>query len=142
MRTKIARIAVALALGSASAAACADVYRYVDERGNVIYSNVPPGGFQESDERAEAGRNRLETSRAGPAARAGRANVNSSSDFPKVSASTQRDRDSLRRRILEDELRDEQALYRQSVAKGASDDADAHQRNIRSLEKELAYSSR
>jgi Domain of unknown function (DUF4124) len=136
-----ARIALSL-LFALPVVARAEVYRYVDARGDIIYSNVPPGGMPDPDESTSPPRGRPDVPRGRPVAPAGRTSAASPAEFPRVSASAQKDRDTLRRRILEDELRAEQVLQRQAVAKGAADEADAHQRNVRSLERELSYSSR
>ncbi|MEO1767022.1 DUF4124 domain-containing protein [Thiobacter aerophilum] len=73
----------------------AEIYKFVDENGRVTYTNIPRKGAIKLDiGGAEApARNR---NHAGPG------------NFPKVDAKTQRQRDDLRRQILEDELASEQ----------------------------------
>ena len=77
----------------------ADIYKYVDERGRITYSNVPMKGGKKLN---------LDTLNTIPGAKAG---TQSPADFPKVDANTQKKRDGVRGKILEDELKaEEQAL--------------------------------
>jgi Domain of unknown function (DUF4124) len=89
--------------------ACADVYKCVDEAGRVTYTNDKPRG--------QTGCSLLSRdlpSGGSPSPtlpkRAAGAGAHSPADFPRVDSSQQRDRDSNRRRILEQELAAEQRL--------------------------------
>lgn len=82
-------------LVAATGPAGAEIYKFVDENGRVTYTNIPRKGATKLDigEPTPAPRNRANP---GPG------------NFPRVDAQTQRQRDDLRRRILEDELASEQ----------------------------------
>ncbi|MCC7059485.1 MAG: DUF4124 domain-containing protein [Burkholderiaceae bacterium] len=99
----------ALALGLAAPAA-AQVYRCESDGGVPIYQGTPNGRNCRPLDLAPLTTipaPKLPTARA-PAAAGGAAARPSPEDFPKVDVSTQRARDSDRRRILEDELRKEE----------------------------------
>ena len=134
--------AVLLALTMTPIGAHAVVYRFVDVHGNVIYSNVPPSGIPDADPGTESAGGAFLSPRTQRDVRVRRSAAPTPAGFPRVDSSTQKDRDALRRRILEDELREEQILLRQAATRGGRDDVDQHQRNIQSLEKELSYSPR
>lgn len=88
----------------ASLPSWADIYKHVDERGNVTFTNAPMKGAQ---------RIVIESShapRATPKAKNGskaQAASPSPANFPKVNSGTQKERDVNRRRILEEELASE-----------------------------------
>lgn len=76
----------------------ADIYKSVDADGHITYSSTPLRGskrISESPAKSQTGHAR---SAASPA------------DFPKVNQETQKGRDQTRRKILEDELANEQGL--------------------------------
>src|SRR5215467_3394801 len=129
----------------------AEICKYIDAAGNVAYSNVAP----------EKGWKKLscvgEESRS-----AGGKTVASPASFPKVDTDTQKSRDDLRRRVLNDELATEEKLLaeaRAAYGDGApkplpEEQSDAqkyadrlarmrqavslHEKNIEALRKELA----
>ena len=148
-----------MALGAALAipAAHATICKYIDGDGNVVYSNVAPGKglrklsceiVDDAPRRATGGGN-------GKAASA-------PASFPRVEPATQRSRDEMRRKVLEDELASEEKLLgeaREAYGNGAppplaEEKSDAekyrqrisrlrqvvqvHERNIEALRKELA----
>jgi len=126
-------VSVASALIAWSGDAGAQLYRYVDATGVIVYTNVAPShGSWQSLGPSRPYVLRSEGARAHPAAAPA-----SPSKFPRVDGSTQRDRDSLRRRILEDELRSETDQL--AAAGGRADVAEQHRRNIESLRKEISY---
>lgn len=122
--------------------AMADMYKAVDADGHVTYTNVPIKGAKKvvltplptlpSSARASA----------------------SPQDFPKVDKGTQRGRDDMQRKVLEDELKAEEDLLgvsRQSLQaveanrprddekiKAQTRQVDLHQRNINALKIELS----
>lgn len=118
----------------------ADIYKAVDANGHVTYSSSPIKG----------GKRVVVT----PSASQPATHTDSPHDFPKVNQETQKGRDESRRKILEDELKSEEALLlsaRQSQQAALStqpkDDAklpqlakqvELHQDNIAALKTELA----
>jgi len=148
---------IAAAFAVAMPAARATICKYVDGDGNVVYSNVaPPKGYRKlSCEIVDDGPRRA----AGvPGARASVA----PSGFPRVDAETQKSRDEKRRKVLDDELANEQKLleeareaygngappplpsekndaekYRQRIAR-LRQNVQLHERNIDALRKEIA----
>lgn len=159
MRGAISRMLL-LAAFAAAGEAGADICKYADAEGNVHYSNLPP----------EKGWRKLSCTSAaegGPAnkrpadAASGR-RAPSPDGFPRVDAETQKNRDDVRRKVLNDELAAETKLLadaRTQYADGApvplpEERADAekyrvrigrlrqavaiHERNVEALKKELA----
>jgi hypothetical protein len=157
------RRALACSLGMALAAllappsAHATICKYIDGDGNVVYSNVAPGKglrklsceiVEDAPRRATGGGNGKAASAPG--------------SFPRVEPATQRSRDEMRRKVLEDELASEEKLLgdaREAYGNGAppplaEEKSDAekyrqrisrlrqvvqvHERNIEALRKELA----
>lgn len=59
-------------------------------------------------------------------------------DFPKVSSNTQRERDTNRRTILEQELANEQRNLDEARKAGNANKTQLHERNITALQKEIA----
>ena len=135
----------------------AAICKYLDQDGNVVYSNVaPPKGLRrlscdivEDPPRSAAGRG---SARSAP----------TPEGFPKVSPEVQRSRDDTRRKILDDELANEEKLladardaygngapqplpeeksdaekYRQRIAK-LRQAVTVHERNVDALRKEIA----
>ena len=126
-------VATACAMSSWSGEAAAQLYRYVDARGFIVYTNVAPShGNWQSLGPSRPFVLRPEGARARPVAA-----PTSPANFPRVDGSTQRDRDSLRRKILEDELRSETDLM--AAAGNRADVVEQHRRNIESLRKEISY---
>ncbi len=156
---RIAAIAAAaLALVIATPAADATICKYLDADGNVVYSNVPPA----------KGLRRLSCEIADDAPRRASGSANATarastpSTFPRVDAETQKSRDEKRRKVLDDELANEQKLLaeaREAYDNGAppplpaeKNDAEkyrerigrlrqtvqVHERNVEALRKEIA----
>jgi len=100
-RRALAWIFAAAALAFSSAAP-ADICKYVDSDGRVIYSNLPVKGAKRlsCDVTLDAGASGAKSARNAP----------SPAGFPKVDAGTQRNRDDVRRKILEEELASEEKL--------------------------------
>ena len=102
------------------AAAHAEIYKHTDERGRVTYSNIPIKGAQKLN---------LDPPPAAPAAKPKLAGP-SPVGFPKVDADTQKARDGMRHKILEDELAEELKLLSEvkqtlAEAEAARGDRDA-----------------
>ncbi|MFA6920852.1 MAG: DUF4124 domain-containing protein [Gallionella sp.] len=122
--------------------ALADIYKSVDADGHVTYSSAPIKG----------GKRVVLTPL--PVVSAPARTSNSPQDFPKVDKETQKGRDSMQRKVLEDELKAEEDLLggaQQSLKLGEAarpkDDekikaltrqVDLHQRNINALKIELS----
>lgn len=129
----------------------AEIYKYVDESGQVTYTNLPKRGAK----RLNLGP--VETQ----VAPARRKEVSTQVNFPRVDSSTQRKRDDLRRSVLQEELRtEERNLAEATTAQKAGealrsgeqpgsaswrartdklrDAIKLHEDNIRALKKELA----
>jgi hypothetical protein len=152
------RLVLAVFLMSAALSAAAETCKYIDKEGRVIYSNVP-----------------LKTAKkvqcfepppvpVAPPARAAapaRPAASAATGAPKVDAQTQRTRDLDRRRILQEELADEEGklsearkalLEQESIRTGDErnyqkvldrlkpyqEAVDLHERNIASIKQELA----
>ena len=98
---KIARLLIVLSL--VPLPALGEIYKCPEEDGNVTYTNTKRKGCVAMD---------IEPSREqSPAAKPkSRANQPTPSDFPSVDRETQKQRDQGRRRILETELANEEAL--------------------------------
>ncbi|WP_043650472.1 DUF4124 domain-containing protein [Chitinilyticum litopenaei] len=106
----------------ASPLALADIYKYVDENGNVVFTNErnPPKGAQRvyidtpSVIYSGSPPPKRSSSNSGSSGGTQKVNTPSPANFPKVDAETQRSRDSNRKRILQDELSNEQSLLTQA----------------------------
>lgn len=129
----------------------AEIYKYVDESGQVTYTNLPRRG---------AKRLNLEPAET-TAAPARKKEASTPANFPRVDSNTQRKRDDLRRSVLQDELLTEERNLVEAIAAQKAGEAlrngeqagsaswrartdklrDAvkrHEDNIRALKKELA----
>ena len=135
----------------------AAICKYLDQDGNVVYSNVaPPKGLRKLS---------CDIVEDAPRSGAGGGSARSAptpEGFPKVSPEVQRSRDDTRRKILDDELANEQKLladardaygngapqplpeeksdaekYRQRIAK-LRQAVTVHERNVDALRKEIA----
>jgi hypothetical protein len=155
------RIAAILALAGAlvvASPANATICKYIDADGATHYTNVPPDkGWRKisCDVADDAQRSR------GSAASAGTKTA-TPTGFPRVDADTQKGRDELRRKVLNDELASEEQLlveargaygngapqplpdeqanaekYRQRIAK-LRQAVQLHERNVEALRKEIA----
>jgi hypothetical protein len=130
--------------------ALAEMYKYVDEKGRVTYSNLPIKGGKKVD---------LPEVSTVPGQKPGQ--TATPSNFPKVDGKTQKDRDEVRRKILEDELKaEEQALAEAQQAlqegesvrlggernyqkfldrvQGLKDNVELHEKNVVAIRKELS----
>lgn len=122
--------------------AMADMYKAVDADGHVTYTNVPIKGGK-----------RVVLTPLPTQAPSARASA-SPQDFPKVDKGTQKGRDDMQRKVLEDELKAEEDLLggaQQSLQaveanrprndekiKALTKQVDLHQRNINALKIELS----
>jgi len=143
MRTLLASLGLFLILP-----AHAEIYKYVDESGRVTYSNVPIKGGKKVD---------LPEVSTVPGPKPSK----TPSNFPKVDDKTQKDRDDVRRKILEDELKTEEkalAEAQQALQEGESvrlggeknyqkyldrvqglkDNVEQHEKNVAAIRKELS----
>jgi hypothetical protein len=147
-----------VAIVMAAGPAVADICKYADADGNVHYSNLPPEkGWRRlscasGDDGSPRRSNGAAAARSAP----------SPAGFPRVDSDTQRNRDDIRRKVLNDELNAEQKLLaeaRTQYADGApvplpEERSDAekyrariarlrqavsiHEKNVEALKKELA----
>lgn len=129
----------------------AEIYKYVDESGQVTYTNLPRRG---------AKRLNLEPAET-TAAPARKKETSTPANFPRVDSNTQRKRDDLRRSVLQDELLTEERNLAEATAAQKAGEAlrsgeqagsaswrartdklrdivKRHEDNIRALKKELA----
>ena len=143
------RAALTVMLVLVVAHAGADIYKKVDEDGRVTYSNVPSKGAQKLN---------LEPLNTVPSSKP---STQPPGNFPKVDAETQKNRDNVRRQILENELAQEMMQLEESkkaLAEGEAtrlgsernyqryldriqplkDAVAEHQKNIDALKEELA----
>ncbi len=145
----------------------ADIYKYVDEQGNVNYTNIPNHLPVKAErvviERDPAAAGALPSTLPAQSANGtapAKARASSPASFPKVDGDTQRKRDDQRRQILDSELQAEQKSLeqaRQALADGKDvrlggernyarylervkelqDAVDTHQANLDALQKEI-----
>lgn len=154
-RSIIRCLGLAVALSFAHALpAHADTYKCIDANGRATYTNM---------KEQTKGKNCTVVMReisVVPAAPAARANRETPAGFPKVDTATQKSRDEARRRILEDELSDEEKALQQARAELAEqesirtgdernyqrvldrlqkykDAVERHEKNVAALKKEL-----
>jgi hypothetical protein len=137
----------------AAPAVHADIYKYVDENGRVTYTNVNP--------RKGAQKVHLEPINTVPAPKP-KAPAAAPAGFPRVDDETQKRRDEVRRKILEDELAAEEKLLaesKQALSEGEAvrlgpernnyqkyldrvqqlkDTVTHHEKNVEALKKEIA----
>ncbi len=86
-----------------SLAAHAEIYKFVDESGQVTYTNLPRHGAKKLNLEPAAVMESAGTTRKKEAA-----SSSTPSNFPRVDSGTQRKRDDVRRTVLETELATEQ----------------------------------
>jgi Domain of unknown function (DUF4124) len=163
MRT--ARISVVL-LSVAVCAHAETIYRYLDDKGGVTYTNIPTALPKKGVEKIE-----VPTSPSGgavippaPAREGGtptaKLRPGAPANFPKVDSETQRKRDQGRKQILEDELKTEQKLLEDAKKaltegegtrlgnernyqkyldriQGLRDTVGLHEKNVEAIKKEL-----
>jgi Domain of unknown function (DUF4124) len=145
----------------AACTARADIYKFVDDQGVTTYTNVP-------SRLPASGASKVAVDPPPPPVPAGapsnpqaRAKPSSPANFPRVDSETQKQRDSTRRQILEDELKSEEKLLdeaRLAAAEGEAtrqgdernyqkyldrvqklkDEVEQHEKNVAALRRELA----
>lgn len=130
----------------------AEIYKFIDDQGNVTYTNMPRPGAKklELDLTPPPAAN---VPKDAPAVKKPRSGVTSPSPayFPRVDPNTQRRRDDMRRQLLMEELASEQrnldsarrALATATRQPGAdlnklADSVRLHEKNIEMLNKELS----
>ncbi|MBI5330110.1 MAG: DUF4124 domain-containing protein [Betaproteobacteria bacterium] len=142
------RLLFALLLGL-SPTVHAEIYKFVDERGNVTYTNIPRPGAKPAVVIPDA-KGAAATTSGGKKIKASAAA--SPASFPKVDTGTQRKRDDMRRQLLLEELASEQrnltaaktAYAHGSRQPGAdftrlTESVHLHEKNIEMLNKELSH---
>lgn len=145
----IHRLTLGLCTVGFALCAQAEIYKFIDDQGNVTYTNIPRPGAKKLELDPPPATPTLPKS-ATPPARP-RVTTPSPAYFPKVDASTQRRRDDMRRQLLMQELASEQrnleaarrALAEASRQPGANlnrlaDSVRLHEKNIEMLNKELS----
>jgi hypothetical protein len=139
-------VALVLAL---SLSAHAEIYKYVDESGHITYTNIPKKGAKKLNlEPLSIIPFATPKKRAAP------------EDFPTVDRATQKKRDNVRRKLLEEELAREQQRLKQAQqalkegaavrlgnernyqkyldrVQGLKDNVTLHEKNVAALQKEL-----
>lgn len=149
-------------LGTTAAPAWARIYRHVDPMtGAIVYSNyrvpaqrnntwvalpppvpptpAPPSVPHTPDVNPTRRTTRVEEVVTVKRTSDSRPTSSTFTEFPRVSAETQRERDSERRRLLKQELSTEQAALDQAIErKAASDILQRHRANIEALNREIA----
>jgi len=152
VRAIVAAVAFALATPDAHARIC----KYIDAEGTIHYTNMSP----------ERGWRKLDCSivedASRPAAGGSAKSSASPANFPRVAPATQKSRDEMRRKVLDDELASEEKLlgearsaygngapppladeksdaekYRQRIAR-LRQAVQVHERNVEALRKEIA----
>jgi hypothetical protein len=168
MPATVLRAALGALLASFAPWAGADICKYVDAEGRIIYSNTEVQDARridcpvlgESSRKSEPNHAPSRAPAAAPAAP--RPRTATPSNFPRVDSSTQRSRDDLRRRVLNEELASEEKLLAAARSqynngspaplpeeKGSPEklaervsrlrqSVQLHERNIQSLRKELS----
>jgi hypothetical protein len=106
-----------------------EIYKHVDDQGKVTYSNVPMKGGVKLN---------LESPNSMPSTRVKSSSTPSPVGFPRIGNDTQKQRDGTRRKILEDELANEEKLLASSQKGNTKEEIDLHTRNVGALKKELA----
>lgn len=127
-----------------------EIYKYVDENGRVTYSNI-----------SKKGAKKLDLEPISTVSGSKPKSVATPGNFPKVDGETQKKRDDVRRKLLEEELAAEQkqlAAAQQALkegegvrlgnernyqkyldrVQGLKDEVTAHEKNLQALQKELA----
>jgi hypothetical protein len=141
------------------------IYRYLDDKGGVTYTNIPSSAPRRGVEKIDIPSPSPSTvapgsPKPGPAP-SSRVRTPSPADFPKVDRDTQRKRDNSRRQILEDELDTEEQLLtdaKKAVSTGEAvrlgdeknyqkyldriqklkDTVTLHEKNVDALKKEIS----
>ncbi len=143
------------------------IYKYVDDQGNVTYSNSPQPGAKiivldpAPPPSSAPSVPQPRESEAAPAPREAPKRQAAPSNFPRVDSDTQRKRDLSRRNILEEELRNEQKSLDEAKralkegeatrqgnernyqkyldrVQGLKDTVQTHEKNLEAIRKELS----
>lgn len=127
------KIAVLFIGLSFSIPSIADVYRKIDPTtGHVTYTNIPPGSANAAAPRSE------QKTISNPSPRKLETDKNTPANFPKISAADQKARDSDKRKILEDELKNEQGFLQAAISKKSDQDTqNRHHKNIEAIQREI-----
>ena len=139
----------------------AEIYKYIDENGQVTFTDVPRKGQRADKVYGLPSSPRSLSSSGGSGAR--RVSMHSPVDFPRIDTGTQKRRDDIRRTVLEEELATERrnleeakqqlALAErpmpgernsdsgyQARIKRLRDAVENHERNIAAIQKEISTS--
>lgn len=147
----------------AACSARADIYKFVDEHGVVTYTNVPSRlpATGASKVAVDPPPPPIPAPAGTPSSPQAKAKASSPANFPRVDSETQKQRDSTRRQILEEELKTEEKLLdeaRSAAVDGEAtrqgdernyqkyldrvqklkDEVDQHEKNVAALRRELA----
>jgi hypothetical protein len=148
----VSRLAL-LALFACAMPAGAEIYKFVDDKGQVTYTNMPRAGAKPQLVIPDLAPAATTTPTATKATKS-RPTTKSPTPayFPKVDVGTQRKRDDMRRQLLVEEMRSEErnlAAARGALAAGSrlpgtdirklSDAVRMHEKNIEMLNKELSH---
>ena len=115
-------ISVLILIGtSMTTVATAEIYRHVDNNGQVTYTNTRLKGAEKIYLKRKLAKAKTATA----------------NNFPRVHHKVQKKRDLKRRNILNDELAKEEKLLFNAKQTSKEDDVSLHRRNIIALKKEL-----
>lgn len=115
-------ISVLMLIGtSVTTVATAEIYRHMDNSGQVTYTNTRLKGAEKINLRRKLAK----------------AKTSAPKNFPRVNRKVQKKRDLKRRNILKDELATEENFLFNAKKTFKKDDVSLHRRNIIALKKEL-----
>lgn len=152
LKTKLT-VSTAVLLGLLAGSVQAEIYKIVDENGKVTYTNIPRKGAKKLD-LGPASVNTV------PASKARAGSSSTPSDFPRIDENTQKKRDDLRKKLLQDELAAEQQRLAEAKknltegegvrlggernyqkyldrVQGLKDEVTLHEKNVQALQQEL-----
>lgn len=123
----------------------AEIYRYVDKNGNVTFTNMPRKGAMPLNIPTAPKKNIKTAKTSGTKTTASKKTVSTPANFPKEDSVTKNRRESLRAKILNQELFNEQNMLKQAESDSAKNPSDSklkkqvllHQKNIQAIHKEL-----
>ncbi|MCU0841515.1 MAG: DUF4124 domain-containing protein [Thiobacillaceae bacterium] len=146
------RLLIALLFACGTVPAQAEIYKFVDEQGNVTYTNMPRPGAKALQLDAPGTPTGSKPDATGGKSSRAKPKATTPGYFPKVDSSTQRRRDDMRRQLLVEEMRSEErnlSAARAALAgAGRKPGADVnklaesvrmHEKNIEMLNKELSH---